>query len=271
MATQPRTRSLICRSLLAVTGVMMLMVASSDAEEAYRVIVNPANSTASLSRAQLSRFFLDASTWDTGQPVLPVDLPPASPVRELFSKAVHGMPPGAIVARRATASAAGSRIPVTLSSDADVIQYVRLKLGAIGYVSAATDVSAVKVISVDWAGSSDSAAAQPEALVQGVLKKYASAVERGDLGALKQLWPTMTGAQMLAFRAESNQARAIRVELLDPRIDIKADKAVVVARRRNIFLTTSGTTIRTETATTVRLSYAASGWIIEDIRYQAQR
>jgi hypothetical protein len=257
-------------SLVAVSSVVMLMAAAPQPQDAYTIIVNPANPTSSLSRSQLSRMFLDPSKWDNGQPVLPVDLTPASPLRELFSMAVHGKPPAAVVAHWTNAAAAGARIPVTLSSDADVIQYVRLKLGAIAYVSAAADVSAVKVVAIDWTGSSAAPAAS-DTHIQAVLTNYTRAIERRDMAALKRLWPTINGAQILALRAEFDQSRAVRVELLDPKIDVKGDTALVMTRRRSVLLTTSGTTMRVMTMTTLRLRHDASGWTIEDIRHQAER
>lgn len=105
--------------LLACSGALIL-TAVPPQPDAYKVIVNPANPTSSLTRSQLSRMFLDASTWPDGQPVLPVDLMPESPVRELFSTAIHGMPAAAVVSRAANAAGTG-RMPMTVSSDADVI------------------------------------------------------------------------------------------------------------------------------------------------------
>ena len=257
--------------LLVLSGALILGGAPPDASDAYRIIVNAGNPTSSLSRSQLSRMFLDPTTWDNGQPVLPVDLTPTSPVRDVFSKAVHGMPTAAVIAHWTNASAAGGKTPLTLGSDADVIQYVRLKLGAIGYVSPGADVSAVKVLSIDRTSSTETASGAPEALIQTVLTKYVSALEGRDLIAIKRLWPTMNGAQMRALRAEFDQMRALRVELLDQRVDIKDDKAVVVARRRDILVTSSGTTMRVVTQATLDLRRDAGGWTIEDARYQAQR
>jgi hypothetical protein len=216
--------------LLAVSSVLMFLAPSPEPQDAYKIIVNPSNPTSSVSRSQLSRMFLDPSTWDNGQPVLPVDLNPASPLRELFSTSVHGMPTAAVVARWTNAAAAGRRIPVTLNSDADVIQYVKLKLGAIAYVSAAADVSGVKVVSTNSAESRDINVAAPESHIQGVLSKYATALERRDMAAIKRLWPTINGAQMVALRAEFDQIRTVRVELLEPKIDVNGDTALVVAR-----------------------------------------
>ena len=256
--------------LLACSGALIL-VATPPQPEAYKIIVNPSNPTSSLTRAQLSRMFLEAATWPDGQPVLPVDLMPESPVRELFSTAIHGMPAAAAAAARAASGARAGRMPMTVSSDADVIQYVRLKLGGIGYVSPSADVSGVKVISIDLTKAADAAAAGTDDGIHQVLTGYAAAIERSDMGALKRLWPTMTGAQIVAQRQEFAQARTVRVELLDPKIDVKGDAALVTARRRSLVMTSSGTTTRVMTTTTLRLRQTLGRWAIEDIRHQAER
>jgi ketosteroid isomerase-like protein len=146
-----------------------------------------------------------------------------------------------------------------------------LKLGAIAYVSAAADVSAVKVVSINWTESRDSATAAPDSHIQTVLSKYTAALERRDMAAVKRLWPTINGAQVVALRAEFDQTRPVRIELLDPKIDVNGDTAVVMARRRNILMTTSGTTMRFVTMTTLRLRNAEGSWTIEDVRQQAER
>ena len=255
--------------LLACSGALIL-VATPPQPDGYKVIVNPLNPTSSLTRAQLSRMFLEPPMWPDGQPVLPVDLPAASPLRELFSHAVHGMSASAVLARLTGAPARSGRTPMTLSSDADVIQYVRLKRGAIGYVSAAADVSAVRVVSIDFSTAADPSDASDDA-IQAVLTGYAAAVQRSDMGALKRLWPTMTGAQILAQREEFAQGRTVKVELLDPKVDVKGDAAIVTARRRSVVMTSSGTTTRVVMMTTLRLRHALGRWAIEDIRHQPER
>ena len=257
--------------LRAVSTVLMFLAPLPEPQDAYKIIVNPANPVSSLSRSQLSRMFLDPSTWDNGQPVLPADLSLTSPLRELFSTTVHGMPTAAVAARWTNSSAAGRKTPVTLNSDADVIQYVRLKLGAIAYVSAAADLSTVKVVSITWTESSDGGIAAPDSHIKTVLSNYTAALERRDMAAVKRLWPTINGPQMVALRAEFDQTRTVRIELLDPKIDIAGDTAVVIARRRNILMTTSGTTMRSVTMTTMRLRNGEGGWTIQEVRYQAER
>jgi hypothetical protein len=253
------------RWLLAVAGTLML-AGPAHAQDAYKIIVNPANGMSLLSTSQLQKFFLQPATWDDGKPVMPVDLKPGSAVRESFSKDVLGMSSGSVVAHWA-GSAVGSQAPLALASDADVIQFVRLKLGAIGYVSAAADVSQVKVIAV-VRQAAGSAVGVSDSLVHHALTAYLSAFEARDLDALKRIWPVMTTAQMRAIRAEFDHARSVQVSFVEPRIDIKDGKAVVVARRRYAVTTLEGTKLQSETTTTISLKYVTNAWIIEDVRYQ---
>jgi TonB family protein len=141
----------------------MLLVArgAAQAQDGYRIVVNPNNPVSSLSKTQVSRLFLEKGTWDDGAAVAPVDLLPSSPVREGFSREVLGLAiPAAVDRMRETAQASGANPPPALATDREVLAYVRLKPGAIGYVSLTADVSGVKVVSVGgktehWLGGGD--------------------------------------------------------------------------------------------------------------------
>ena len=140
------------RRVVIVGATLVALIGISEsavAQDGYRVVVNPANPVSSLSRTQVSKLFLDKATWDDGAAVSPVDLLPSSPIRDGFSREVLGLPIAAAVDRmRVSAQAAGVNPPPALATDREVLAYVRLKPGAIGYVSLAADVSGVKVISV---------------------------------------------------------------------------------------------------------------------------
>jgi periplasmic protein TonB len=56
--------------------------------------------------------------------------------------------PAAVDRIKETARTAGGNPPPSLASDREVLAYVRLKPGAIGYVSMAADVTGVKVVAV---------------------------------------------------------------------------------------------------------------------------
>ena len=151
-------------ALLAVAGMLGL---GSDlrAQDGFKIVVNQANPITSASKAQVSMFFLDRATWDNGQPVAAVDLPPASPVREAFSSDILSMPVSAVIARWRNASSLGrGDPPPSMATDREVLAYVRLKPGAIGYLSASTDTPGVKVISI---GKADSAGLSQEVVEVG--------------------------------------------------------------------------------------------------------
>jgi TonB family protein len=130
---------------LVAIGTVASLVEVGTQSGAYKVVVNPVNPTTSLSKAQLASIFLrKTATWDTGETVLPVDQIETSPLRESFSKDVLSMSPAAAAQQAATPS---------LATDREVLAYVRLKPGAIGYVSAAVPAEGVKVVSVGRSGA----------------------------------------------------------------------------------------------------------------------
>lgn len=139
----------------AITAIAFnVTVATVAAQDGFRIVVNSQNPVAALSKTQVSKLFLEKATWDDGGAVSPVDLLPTSMIREGFSRDVLGVPvPTAIDRSREAAKAVGANPPPSMASDREVLAYVRLKPGAIGYVSLAADVSGVKVVSV--AGKTD--------------------------------------------------------------------------------------------------------------------
>ncbi len=140
----------IVRAAIIIIPSIVLCSAGAFAQDgAVRIIVNQANPTSALSKAKVSELFLrKATTWDDGQPVLPVEQMDSSPLRETFAREVLGM--SASAAQQA-ASHRGDP-PVSVASDREVLAYVRLKPGAIGYISASTPIQGVKVIAIGRAG-----------------------------------------------------------------------------------------------------------------------
>jgi TonB family protein len=131
--------------VLIIPSVVLYSVGAFAQDGAVKIIVNQANPTSSLSKAKVSELFLrKATTWDDGQPVLPVEQIESSPLRETFAREVLGM--SASAAQQA-ASHRGDP-PVSVATDREVLAYVRLKPGAIGYISASTPIQGVKVIAV---------------------------------------------------------------------------------------------------------------------------
>ena len=95
-------------------------------EKRFKIVVNSQNPVSSLSSAQLSALYSRRlKTWDNGEPVQPVHQT-SNAVRDAFSRDVPG----------ATTVPAGEQPAPAVASDRDVLAFVRLKPGAIGYVSA---------------------------------------------------------------------------------------------------------------------------------------
>jgi ABC-type phosphate transport system substrate-binding protein len=108
----------------------------------FKIVVHASNPTASLSAAQLARLFLKKDTrWEGGEAVDPVDQSAKSPVRAAFSTEVHRKDVGAVKSywQQQVFSGRGTP-PPEMSSDAEVLAFVRSHAGAIGYVSSAAGV-----------------------------------------------------------------------------------------------------------------------------------
>lgn len=116
----------------------------------YQIVVNPENPTSRLERDRVSKMFLKKiARWDHDVTVLPVDLIPRSPVREKFSKEIHGKSVGTIKNYWQQQIFSGRNAPPPeKTSDSDVIEYVRVNAGAIGYVSGEADVEGVKAVEI---------------------------------------------------------------------------------------------------------------------------
>lgn len=117
----------------------------------FRVIVHRENPVSSITRAELSAIYLRRlRSWPGGEEIVPVDQPASSRVRERFSRRIHGKSVAYVTRywQRVTFSGRGVP-PVKVRSSEEVIELVKKKRGAIGYID--RDVTAgdeVKVIEV---------------------------------------------------------------------------------------------------------------------------
>ena len=131
----------------------------------YKIIVNPVNPVTSLTKSQLTNIFLRRTTaWDNGQPVRPVDQAETSPLREAFSREVLGLSP-AVATQQAGAASTGEPL-LAVASDREVLAYVRLKPGGVGYVSAAAATQGLKVLSFGKSGDVASASGGPQEAIR---------------------------------------------------------------------------------------------------------
>src|SRR5688572_11393029 len=123
---------------------------SDEAPTGFRVVVHPDNPQSAASREFVSDAFLKkASRWPDGEPLRPVDLRIGSSVREAFSQSILRRSAAAVRNYWQQRIFTGRGVPPPeVASDAEVIRYVGAHAGGIGYVSAAADPSAVKVLSI---------------------------------------------------------------------------------------------------------------------------
>jgi ABC-type phosphate transport system substrate-binding protein len=136
--------------LTAVVLLLALAQAGAEVPPAYKVVTHPDNPSVSLTRQELSAIFLGRkTTWPNGTKAVPIDQVESSAVREAFSRAVHGRKPSAVKSYWLQVLFSGRGVPpVEKASDDQVLEGVRSRPGAIGYVSAAVRVDGVKVLQV---------------------------------------------------------------------------------------------------------------------------
>lgn len=134
------------RVVFATVLALVLITASGKAQE-FVVVVNVANPLSEISGKQLADIFLGkASSWPSSKLVAkPVDLPPKSPIRIAFSKAVLGRKVSEIESywQGQTFSGRGTAPPISVF-ESHVLMYVQEREGGVGYVSPRVDLSAAK-------------------------------------------------------------------------------------------------------------------------------
>lgn len=120
-------------------------------QESFAVIVNASNPVSSLTRAQVADIFMKRLTeWPGGGGAIhPVDLPAVSPVRDAFSRAIHGRPGSAVASFWGQQLFSGRGTPPPQRpADRGVVEFVRGDASAIGYVSAGGVPPDLKVLRV---------------------------------------------------------------------------------------------------------------------------
>jgi len=138
-------------AIIVILTVMVCSVPVVSAGQGFKVVVNEANATETISKQQLENLFMKKSaTWGNGQPVLPVDQAASSSTRNGFSKVIFGRDVNAIKSYWQRQIFSGRGVPPPeKASDDGVLDFVRANPGAIGYVSSDTDVgSGVKVLEI---------------------------------------------------------------------------------------------------------------------------
>jgi ABC-type phosphate transport system substrate-binding protein len=126
-------------AVLIVAIVATTVPAMAEGQD-YKVVINQANTTTSITKANLSDCFMNQAktfTWISGQPLIPVDQAASSNVRKAFSTDIHGRDVGAVKSYWQRQIFTGKAVPPQeKASDDEVLAFVRATPGAVGYVSA---------------------------------------------------------------------------------------------------------------------------------------
>ena len=131
--------------------LLIAIFAVTTLQAQYKVIVNRANSTTSLTKAEVSNYLLKKRTkWADGIAVTPIDLSSESSARKAFTKAIHKKTVAQVRAYWQQSVFSGKATPPReMANDAAVVAFVIANKGAIGYVSSSASLSGVKEIKVE--------------------------------------------------------------------------------------------------------------------------
>ncbi len=141
------------KRLALLSALFLVVIASAPLwaqRDSVRIVVNSANPVSSMSRVKIAQFFLKKTTnWEHGPEVVPVDQVDTAPVRAGFSEDVLRKSISEVKAYWEQQIFSGRKVPpVKVPSDDRVIEYVRSRPGAIGYVSGSASTEGVKVVTV---------------------------------------------------------------------------------------------------------------------------
>ena len=128
--------------------IVLLLFGCGDLWAAdFIVIANPGVPATRLTPDELSAIYLlRTSNWQDGTRIVPVNREAGSNARAVFSLRVLGQPQAALDAHWNRMNFKGITPPLIQESDKDVLAFVQKVSGAIGYVSASTELKNVKVL-----------------------------------------------------------------------------------------------------------------------------
>jgi ABC-type phosphate transport system substrate-binding protein len=148
--TLARRRVFLALALILGVSAVPVLTPTMQAATGFKLIANPSVGVQALSRTALVKIFTKKSErWPDGSRVIPVDQPVGSAAREAFSESVHGKSSAVVDAFWQRQVFSGRALPpLTKAGDDEVLTYVRVTPGAIGYVSASASTSGVNLIQV---------------------------------------------------------------------------------------------------------------------------
>ena len=138
-------------AIIVILAVLAWTVPAVATGQGFKVVVNEANPSETISKQQLESLFMKKTgNWSDGQRALPVDQAASSSTRHGFSKVIFGRDVHAIKSYWQRQIFSGRGVPPPeMASDDKVLAFVRANPGAIGYVSSNADVgSGIKVLEI---------------------------------------------------------------------------------------------------------------------------
>lgn len=128
--------------------VVLLLFGSGNLRAAdFIVIANPGVPAAKLTPDELSAIYLlRTSNWEDGTRIVPVSREAGSNARTLFAMHILKQPQATLDAHWNRMNFKGITPPLIRESDNAVLAFVQRVPGAIGYVSASTELKGVKVL-----------------------------------------------------------------------------------------------------------------------------
>ena len=126
---------------------LLLLKCSGLLAAEFIVIANSSVPATKLTQDELSAIYLlRTSTWPDGTRIVPVNREAGSNARAMFAMRVLKQPEAVLTAHWNRMNFKGITPPVTQESDKDVLAFVQKVSGAIGYVSASTELKNIKVL-----------------------------------------------------------------------------------------------------------------------------
>jgi ABC-type phosphate transport system substrate-binding protein len=136
---------------LIVAMAIVLTVRVSAEPSSLRVIINAKSSVTKADKRFVADAFLKKRThWDDDAGIQPIDLGQKNSVREQFSHDVLDRDVASVRHYWAQLVFSGRGVPPPeVGSEAEVVKFVAAHAGAIGYVSAGTELKGVKVLEIE--------------------------------------------------------------------------------------------------------------------------
>jgi serine/threonine-protein kinase len=110
-----------------------------------------------------------------------------------------------------------------------------------------------------------------EKAIRELLRRYQRAMESRNVDTLKNIWPSLQGAQEAAVRREFQFARRIEMEIADPEITVSGASGTAVFIRRYQILTTDNQKLDRSSRTTMTVKRPGNEWVIDTVRFEPIR